>query len=132
MKKSDLMFIVAALVVAGVALWMLNSTNAGNTSEIIMLAVITILVGIAIFRAVAGIKSSIRHEVVEDELSKKIMTKASSLAYYISFYLWLFLMYYSDKTKPEAYSLIGAGISGMAIIFFLSWLFVKFKGIKNE
>jgi hypothetical protein len=41
-------------------------------------------------------------------------------------------MYISDKTKLEKDTLIGAGILGMAIIFFLSWIGIKLIGLKNE
>jgi hypothetical protein len=40
-------------------------------------------------------------------------------------------MYVSDKVKWETHSLVGAGILGMAIIFFLSWLGVKLFGLRN-
>ena len=72
------------------------------------------------------------HEPAEDELSKKIMMRASSLAYYVSIYLWLFVMYISDKTTLEAHSLVGAGILGMAVVFLLCWIGVKAFGMKNE
>lgn len=60
------------------------------------------------------------------------MTKASSLSYYFSIYLWLFIMYISDRTSLETHSLIGAGIMGIAVIFFLSWVGIKLYGMKNE
>jgi len=60
------------------------------------------------------------------------MTRASSFAYYISIYLWLFIMYISDRTSLEARSLVGAGILGMAVVFLLCWLGVKAFGMKNE
>jgi hypothetical protein len=60
------------------------------------------------------------------------MLRASSLAFYISLYLWLFVMYISDKTTLPAHSLIGAGILGMAVVFLFSWLGVRIFGIRNE
>ncbi|MBP1770435.1 MAG: hypothetical protein H6P96_1053 [Candidatus Aminicenantes bacterium] len=52
-------------------------------------------------------------------------------AFYISIYLWLFIMYFSGKTTLEAHSLIGAGIAGMAVVFVLCWLGVKLFWMKN-
>jgi len=46
-------------------------------------------------------------------------------------YLWLFIMYVSDKTSLEAHSLVGGGILGMAVIFLFCWLGVKTLGMKN-
>jgi L-2-hydroxyglutarate oxidase LhgO len=40
-------------------------------------------------------------------------------------------MYISDKTEMEAHSLIGAGIMGMAIVFFLSWAALKIFGLRK-
>ena len=90
------------------------------------------MVGFALYIGLERLKSLRRKEPIEDELSKKIMTKASSLAFYVSIYLWLFIMYMSDKTTMEIHTLIGTGILGMSIIFLLSWLGVKLIGMKNE
>jgi len=71
-----------------------------------------------------------RGEPAEDELSKKIMQKAASTAFYISLYWWLVLSYLSENWKMETGSVIGRGILGMALIFVLSWVFCKIKGVK--
>jgi hypothetical protein len=60
------------------------------------------------------------------------MTKAFSLSFYISIYWLLFLMYVSDRVPWETHTMLGAGILGMAIIFFGSWLWVKFYGFRHE
>jgi hypothetical protein len=60
------------------------------------------------------------------------MTRASSLAFYISIYLWLFVMYVSDKTTLPSHTLIGGGIVAMAMVFFLCWLGVRLFGMKHE
>lgn len=96
-----------------------------------MLGGVLVVVGFAVFIGINRIKSVIQKEPIEDELSKKIMIKASSISYYISIYLWLIIMYFSDKVALESHSLIGAGILGMAIIFLLSWIGVKMFGVSN-
>jgi hypothetical protein len=132
MKKTTIIFIVAALVLISLILWAVNVDFSGSNSEIVMIAISAILVGFAIFVGVRRAKSSLRKEPIEDELSKMVMLKTSSLSYYISIYLWLFVMYFSDRTKMETHTLIGAGILGMAIIFILCWIGIRIKGIKNE
>lgn len=59
------------------------------------------------------------------------MTRASSLAYYVSIYLWLFIMYIGDKVTLPAHNIVGTGIAGMAVVFLLCWLGVKFFGMKD-
>lgn len=90
---------------------------------------------VLVFAVVLGFKrlgSAKRGEPAEDELSKKVMQKTAALSYYISIYLWLFIMYIQDKVNLETHSIIGIGILGMAVIFTVSWLVIHFIGIKNE
>ena len=132
MKRSIIIFIISALVFFSSLVWLINYKPSGSLNEILVIAVLVTVLSFAIFRGISVARSSINKEPVEDELSKKVMTKASSLSYYISIYLWLVIMYLSDKTKLESHSLIGAGIMGMALIFLCCWFFVKYKGLKNE
>jgi NhaP-type Na+/H+ or K+/H+ antiporter len=132
MKKTIIMFVISALLLASLALWALKGRISGNIQELLMTGGVLLLVGFAVFRGSARIRSHLRHEPSEDELSKQVMTKASSLAFYVSIYLWLFIMYTSDRVTLATQSLIGAGIMGMAVIFLVSWLFVKFRKITND
>jgi hypothetical protein len=132
MKRDLLGFVISALVLAGLAMWAFKGHIAGNAQEIVMAGIVLVVVGFAVFLGVSRLRSRRRGEPAEDELSKKVMTRASSLAYYVSIYLWLFVMYISDKTTLEAHSLVGAGIAGMAVVFVLCWLGVKFSGMKRE
>ena len=131
MKKTIITFVISALLLISLVLWISNANISGNIQEYLNIAVIVALVGFALYIGLERLKSLRRKEPIEDELSKKIMTKASSLSFYVSIYLWLFIMYMSDKTTMETHSLIGAGILGMSIIFLLSWLGVKLTGMKN-
>jgi hypothetical protein len=132
MKRTIVMFLVSALILVALALWALKGHISGNAQEILMAGVVLVLVGFAVFLGVSRLRSHLRREPGEDELSKKVMTRASSLSYYISIYLWLFIMYMSDKTSLPAHSLVGGGIMGMALVFLFCWLGVKAFGMKNE
>jgi hypothetical protein len=132
MKRTIVMFLVSALILVALALWALKGHISGNAQEILMAGVVLVLVGFAVFLGVSRLRSHLRREPGEDELSKKVMTRASSLSYYISIYLWLFIMYISDKTSLPAHSLVGGGIMGMALVFLFCWLGVKAFGMKNE
>jgi hypothetical protein len=131
MKRTILMFIISALVVATLALWVFKGRVAGNTQEFLMVGTALVIVGFAVYLGMSRLRSHRLREPAEDELSKKVMTRVSSLAYYISIYLWLFVMYVSDKTTLPAHSLIGTGILGMAVVFLLCWLGVKAFGMKH-
>ena len=132
MKKTIVSFIISALVLASLVLWALKGGISGNIREFLMTAGVLILVGFAVFIGIKRVQSHRQKEAAEDELSKQIMTRAASLSYYISLYLWLLVMYFSDQITMPTHSLIGAGILGMAIIFLLSWIWVRVTGTKNE
>jgi hypothetical protein len=131
MKRTVLMFVISALVLATLGLWALKGHLAGNILEIVQAGIVLLVVGFAVFLGLSRLRSHRLGEPGEDELSKTVMTKASSLAYYVSIYLWLFVMYISDKTTLETHTLVGAGIAGMAVVFVLCWLGVKLFGMKN-
>lgn len=131
MKRTIIIFVIAALVIFTLILWALNAKLSGNIQEILMIGTAFIVVGFAVYIGIARVKSSVRKEPLEDELTKKVMTKTSSLSYYISLYLWLFIMYISDRTTMHTHTLIGAGILGMAVIFFFSWIGIKIYGMRN-
>jgi hypothetical protein len=132
MKKPIIILILSVLILAGLALWAFKGNLAGNMREIVEAGVVLVLVGFAGFLGVSRLRSHRRGEPGEDELSRRVMRRASSLAFYISLYLWLFVMYISDKTTLPAHSLIGAGILGMAVVFLFSWLGVRIFGMRNE
>jgi hypothetical protein len=131
MKKAIVSFVIGALVLASLALWAIKGRLSGNIREIWTGAIVLVLVGFALLLGLMRVRSLRRGEPAEDELSRKIMGRASSLSYYVSIYLWLFVMYISEKTSLPAHSLIGGGILGMAVIFLFCWLGVKAFGTKN-
>jgi peptidoglycan/LPS O-acetylase OafA/YrhL len=131
MKRTVIMIIVALLVIISVIIWLTNSESKIELLGIVMIASLVLVVGFAISFIIQRIRSSSRNETPEDELSKKIMTKTSSLSFYISLYLWLAISYFGDRIELETSSIINAGILGMAIVFLLSWVGVKLFGFKN-
>jgi uncharacterized membrane protein len=131
MKKSYPIIIVALTVVFITVVWLLSKGSAISQMEIIQPGIIGLLLIFALFIGYSWFNSKRRGEPAEDELSKKIMMKASSLAFYISIYFWLVLMYYSYREPDEPGHLIGMGIFGMAVIFAVCWLVIRWRGIKN-
>ncbi len=132
MSRTVATFALAALILLSVGLWAISGGMTGSKEEIGMLAIGLILVGFGVYRGFERVRSAVRKEPYEDELSRRTRTKSASLSYYISLYLWLFIMFMSDRTTMENHTLIGAGIGGMAIIFLGSWIWVKAFGLKDE
>jgi hypothetical protein len=126
MNKTIVIFVLAALVLLTVLFWVFSDGFQWNLDEILMIGGVVIVYGFAILVAFRRVKSLAMREPAEDELSRALMTRSSSLSYYISIYLWLVIMYFSDKTSLAPDALIGLGILGMAMVFFLSWVGVKF------
>jgi peptidoglycan/LPS O-acetylase OafA/YrhL len=132
MKKAVIVFIVAALVIASAILWFISSSEHLKPVDFLNFTVLILVVGFALFIGFKKLSSARRGEPVEDEMSKKVLGKTASLSYYISIYLWLIIMYFSDKFNYETHTIIGAGILGMAIIFTVCWLVFNFRGVRNE
>jgi len=132
MKNISVLFVLIILIAITTGLWFFNSDTGLNLKELSPFVVILVVLGFAVFIGIKRLSSAKHGEPIEDELSKKILVKSSSISYYISIYLWLFIMYYSDKTTLENHSLIGVGILGMALIFAITWVIVHFRGLRNE
>ena len=130
MKKTIIIFVLAALILFPTILWILHDTSE-NIQRIMEPLIILFVVAFATILGIRRVKSLRENEPTEDELSKSIMTRASSLSYYISLYFWLVLLYFSNRISLETHTLIGNGILGMAVIFVISWLGIRIFGMKN-
>jgi len=132
MKRTVLLFLISAIVLITCVLWFLKSGLGFKHVDLLNFGVITLIVAFALYAGIRKLQSAKRGEPTKDELSKKIMQKASSLSFYISLYAWLGIMYLSDKVNIPVSSLIGAGILGMALVFAVTWIIINFIGINGE
>ena len=132
MKKTVVLFIIGALVLITTGFWIFSGSSQVEPSELVNLFVIVLVVVFALFFGYKRLTSIKKGEPAEDEMSKKIMQKTSSLSYFISLYWWLAIMYFSDRLKFEMHTIIGTGILGMAVIFTVCWLVFNFRGVRNE
>lgn len=130
MKRTIALFILVALVLIACALW--QSKVGVPLGELASWLVISLLVILGLFLGWRRLRSIRRREPAEDELSRKIMVRTSSVSYYLSLYLWLGVGFFSDRLHLENHTLIGLGIVGMALLFTLTWIFFNFRGIGNE
>jgi peptidoglycan/LPS O-acetylase OafA/YrhL len=132
MKKSFIVFIVAGLVLMTTGRWFFTSDKEFNTMNLLHFGVITLILSFAVFVGFKRLSNAKRGEPVEDELSKKILQKTAAISYYVSLYIWVFLIFLKDRVKFETEELLGTGILAMAVTFGISWLILNFKGIKND
>lgn len=132
MKKGVIVFIVAALVLLTTGIWFFSGSEKLKPIDLVSFGIIILVVLFAVFVGYKRLTSAKRGEPPEDELSKKVMQKTSSISFYISLYLWLAIMYFSDRIDFETHTVIGAGILGMAVVFAICWLVFNFRGIRNE
>ncbi len=132
MKSSYLVFGVVALVVISIVFWLSNSPAITESFEFVQLGVIVLLIGLGVFVGLRRLGSERRGQPAEDELTKKMMQKASSISYFISIYLWLGIMYISDKGWVETEELFGIGIIGMGLILVISWGIIYMTGLRHE
>lgn len=132
MKKGIIVFIVAALVLITTGIWFFSAKENLKLFDLASFGIIILVVAFAVFIGIKRLTSAKRGEPAEDELSKKVMQRTAAWSYYVSLYLWLAIMYFSDRLKFETHTIIGAGILGMAVIFAICWLVFNFRGVRNE
>jgi hypothetical protein len=131
MKKSTLVFAVTGLVLFGCLLWVTSAKFRLSWVDILQIGILLLVLGFAVYIGISRLKSERRGQPAEDELSRNIMRKASSLSYYISLYWWLGLMYFSNRLGMEIDVLIGLGILGMAFCLASCYLVIYLRGMRD-
>jgi len=130
MKKSFLAVIVSVLVLITTVLWISDALSL-SLGEYIQFLIIGILVCFGLYVGYRRFTSEKRGQPAEDEFSKKILQKSAAISYYVSLYLWLVIMYLTDRLKIETDIMFGWGILGMALIFAGSWIYFNLRGMKD-
>ena len=130
--KTSFVILLIGVVIISLGAWVYYSKNDSmEIADLMQYAIIVVLVAFALLIGIRRLKSERRGEPAEDELSKKIMQRAASTAFYVSLYWWLILSFVSENWDIETGSVIGRGILGMAILFALCWVYYKMKGVKS-
>ena len=132
MKKAILIFVIVALVLTAMGVYFFFGEFEISVQDIGMVAGLILVITFAVILGIRRVRSLRKSQPAEDELSKVVLKRAASTAYYDSLYSWLALMFFSDKTEMEVSSLIGVGIMLMAVEFALAWLYFNFFGKVNE
>ena len=132
MKKSLIVFIVAGLVLLSAGLWYITSAENFKPMDLLHFGVILLVVGFALFIGFKRLSNAKRGEPAEDELSKKILQKTAAVSYYISLYIWVFMIFLKDRIEFDTEELLGTGILAMALTYGVTWLILNYTGIRND
>ena len=132
MKTNFLLWIISGLVVSSCLLLIITNPHAIDQYEIVQFGVIATLIAFAVYYGFRRTRSVRRKEPKEDEYSRMVLRKASSISYYISLYIWVFAIYIKDRIQIDTEVLLGSGIIAMAVIFVLFWIIYSVRGVKND
>ncbi len=132
MKKSFLTIALTIIVIVLIIIWLFVQKSSTQNPDVFQIPILILIIGIGIYFGISRIKSERKGQPAEDELSKKLLTKASSVSFYLSLYYLLILGYLSNKINLENHTLLGIGIIGMAFLLVVSWIFYKIKGLKDD
>ncbi|TFG76257.1 MAG: hypothetical protein E4H26_04825 [Flavobacteriales bacterium] len=89
-------------------------------------------IGFGIYFKIQGHKSERAGLTPDDELSKRIKENAAAKAFGISMYLWLLVILFVKGIAPQVKIIMGFGLLGMVLLFFLNWLYYTKVGILDE
>ena len=132
MKRTIILFVVIVLVLVSITVWLLGTSGRFNYVDVFQFGVILVVVGFALFLGLKRVGSLKRGEPAEDELSRRILQKTAAISYYISLYMWVFMIYLKDRVTMDTEQLLGTGILAMAVTFGVVWLVINRRGIRNE
>jgi hypothetical protein len=132
MKKVISILVVSAIVLGSTLFWFISSGSSLSLAESLQFVVILVIVLFALYLMFSRLQSVKRGEPAEDELSKKILQRASSVAYYVSLYLWVAMIVVNDRVKVDTEVLIGSGIIGMGLVWVILVVFFKVRGLRHE
>jgi len=125
------LIIISFLVIATGALFSYGSFKNGNIGGGIgggFIAVIILVFAIFVFKR--GNRDMKEGYPLKDERSKRVLEKASSLAFYVTLYLLLAIGFLSDDIIKfrDVSQATGLAIAGMAVLFAVFWAYYNRKG----
>lgn len=131
MKKPIIILLVAMIVLVSGFYWIFTYPPIQQPVEWVHFGVILLVVGFALFVGWNRLRSVRRGEPSEDELSIRTLQRTASLSYYVSLYIWVFLLILKDRIAFDTEQLLGTGILGMAATFAIIWMLLHVRGLKN-
>lgn len=130
--KSLVSFISPVLGIALLGLWAYKTTEPFDAIGYLIFGLGVFLIGFGLYFKIKSFKSEKAGLTSEDELSKRIKEKAAANAFSFSVYMWVFVILFIIDMDPRDKIIIGLGLMGMVLIFFLYWLYYSKVGISDE
>ncbi len=129
-------FSVAALLLASMGYWILNTTKPFNGFAYGIIGAMLLVVGFVIYTGIQALKDAKSGLSPVDELSKRIAEKAAATTFKISIYMWLFglftLDFFNVDSVNKAKFVIAIGMVGMTLIFLFIRLYLSRVGIDEN
>ncbi len=130
--KSFISFISPVLGLTLLGLWAYMAKAPFDKLGYLIFGLSILLISFGLYFRIQSYKSAKAGLTSDDELSKRIREKAAAKAFGISIYMWLFIILFVKGTEPKVKIIMGFGLLGMALVFFLNWLFYSKVGISDE
>jgi len=125
-------FISSILVLLLLGLWVYMAKEPFNTVGYLIFGLSVLLIGFGLYFIIQRFKSEKLGLTSDDELSKRIMDKAAAKAFIVSIYMWASFLIFFTGMGPRGKIIIGLGLIGMGLVFFLIWLYYSKIGISDE
>ena len=130
--KALISFISPALGLTLLGLWVYMVKEPFDTVGYLIFGLSVFMICFGIYFKVQSYKNQKIGLTPDDELSKRIKEKATAKAFNISFYMWLFIILFVKDIEPKVKIIMGFGLLGMALVFFLNWFYYSKVGISDE
>lgn len=130
--KSLVSFISPTLGVMLLGLWAYMAKEPFNTIGYLIFGLSILMIVFGLYFKIQIYKNEKSGLNPDDELSKRIKEKAAAKAFSFSIYMWVFIILFLIDMEPRDKIIIGLGLIGMGIIFFLNWIYYSKIGISDE
>ncbi len=130
--KSLISFISPALGLTLLGLWIFMAKEPFDTIGYLIFGLSILMICLGMYFKIQRYKSEKVGLTSDDELSKRIKEKATAKAFNMSFYMWLFIILFVKDIEPKVKIIMGFGLLGMGLVFFLNWLYYSKVGISDE
>ena len=95
---------------------------------------VAVLVGVfvSILIGLQRLKELKQGLAIEDEMSKRIVEKPSARTFLHSLYVWFLIMIFTVDKGVSSEMVIGSGLVGTGILFFVNWTYLTKTGIDEN
>lgn len=129
--KSVVSFISPIVGIMLLGFWAYMAKEPFNTIGWLIFGLSILMIGFGLYFKIQRFNIEKSGLNPDDELSKRIKEKAGSKAFSFSIYMWVFIVFFLVNMEPRVKIIIGLGLLGMGLIFFLNWLYYTKVGISD-